>query len=241
MKIVLFCLLAAVAGAETLSPELKSVRMFHDDHGRPGAEAGRAFATSAGRIHIGVELAHARPGSTEVTWTVYQLAASGEGVPLMDRTGPASNFDRLSFSCVRTPEWKPGRYRIDLAFDGKVVQGTEFTVVKDAAHVQVITIGLHACDATGQVGPAVTWFKGTERRLWLRMVARGCGGLPLRATLTPLDGGAPVAMFEDAGQPEAAKLIDVPFDTPTEWAPGAYRAEISAAGQSVAMIDFKVE
>lgn len=242
MKIVLFLLLACAAGAETLSPELKSVRMFHDDNGRPGAEAQRSFATTAGRIHIAAELASPRSGTAEVGWTVYQLTASGEGVPLMDRSAPATNFDRVSFSCVRTPDWKPGRYRIDLALDGKVVQATEFTVVKDAANVQVLTVGLHACDATGQVGPAVTWFRGTERRLWLRMVAKGCGGLPLRATLTPLAGdGAPVATYEDAGPPETAKLIDISFDTPTEWAAGAYRAEISAGGHTVSMLDFKIE
>lgn len=240
--ILLLALVVGVAGAETLAPAFKSVRMFRDDNGQRGAEVDRTFPTGAGRIHIGVELARPRPESTEVGWTVYQLSSSGEGVPIMDRSSPAANFDRLSFSCVRTPEWQPGRYRIDLAFDGAVVQATEFTVVKDASSVKVLTLGLHQCDPAGLPGAPVTWFNHIERRLWLRMVAKGCGGLPLHATLTPVDGdGTPAATFDDPGQPESSKVIDLCFQRAGEWTPGAYRAEVRAGGQVVATLDLRID
>ena len=248
MKLVAVLVLAlvAVAQAETLGADVRAVRMFHDDGaGHAGAEApDRTFAPGAGRVHIQADLVAPHREPAAVTWTVYQLTASGEGVQLMEHTAQAANFESVTFTALRTPEWTPGRYRIDLALDGTVVQGTGFAVVRDPAGVRVATVGLHACDAAGQAGAPVTWFRHNERRIWLRAVASGCAGVPFRATIALLDGdtaGAPFAAFEDPGAPDASRNVDMIFDSAADWVPGFYRVEISAGEKPVVTVDLRIE
>lgn len=252
MTVTLALALARPGAAETLpAPALgegiRTVRMFHDDGaGRPGAEApDRRFPTNVGRVHIQVELSQARRDRTEIGWAVHELpAGGGDGVRLMERSSSGSGFASLTFNAARTPDWRPARYRIDLSFDGVVAQSAEFTVVRDPASIRVETIGLHQGDTDGQIGAPVSWFRAGDRRLFLRLVASGCGGVPLRARLAPLEGdagGSPVAVVEEMVVPDGSRHVDLFFESEADWAPGIYRAEITTGDQVLASIDVRIE
>ena len=231
-----------------LAAGVRAAHLFADDGaGNAGAEfADPRLPASLSKLHAQVELAAPHAGAADFRWTLAQLDGPGAPVVISERSGAGDNLESLSFSVWRSPSWRPGRYRVELALDGHVAQDIDFTVEREATTIHLATIGLHRSDDAGNPAEPVTWFRRSDHRVWLRVVTSGCGGVPLHAALTAVEGdaaitAAPVASFESPALPESARTLDVHFDSAQDWAPGTYRADVWAGDHVFGSVEVRIE